>query len=75
MVKNCFQQSHLLAIHQRLICHQAAVEPLLVEAPYLGGDGVGFSHYYRVIPATQAVDKRIPAINPHTDLERAVVVA
>ena len=44
-------------------------------APDLSIDGVGFSHRHRVIPATQAVDKRIPAINPHTDLECAVVVA
>ena len=70
------QQPNLLAIHQRLICHQAAVKgPLLVVAPNLGGDGVGFSHCHRVIPATQAVDKRIPAINPQPHLEAAVVVA
>ena len=37
--------------------------------------GVGFSHCHGVILSTQAVDKRIPAINPHMNLERAVVVA
>ena len=48
-----FQQAYLLANHQRLICHQAAVEAaLLVVAPYLGGDGVGFNDRHRITPAT-----------------------
>ena len=70
------QQTHLLATYQRLICHQAAVKAaLLVVAPNLGADGVGFSNCHWVAPASQAIDKRILAINPHPHLESAVVVA
>ena len=72
----CLQQTHLLATYQRLICHQAAVKAaLLVVAPNLGADGVGFSNCHWVAPASQAIDKRILAINPHPHLESAVVVA
>jgi len=59
-----------------LIRHQAAVKhSLLVVAPNLGGDGVGFGDCHWVTPATQAVDEGILSINPHPDLEAAVVVA
>ena len=70
------QQPHLLAFDEGLIRHQAAVKhSLLVVAPDLGGDGVGFSDCHRVTPATQAVDEGITPVNPHPDLEAAVVVA
>jgi len=70
------KQTHLLAAYEGLIRHQAAVKAALaVVAPDLGGDGVCLCHGYRVTPATQAVDKRISPINPHTHLETAVVVS
>ena len=34
-----------------------------------------FMLHHWVMAAIQAVDKRIPTINPHMDLERAAVVA
>ena len=54
----------MLAIHQRLIRHQAAIKnPMLVIAPDLSTDGISLRDCNRVIPATQAVDLRIPAVN------------
>jgi len=42
---------------------------------HLGGDGVSFCHCHMVTPATQAVNEDILAINPHPDLQAAIVVA
>ncbi len=61
-ILQCLHQAHLLAADERLKCHQAAVKgPLLIVAPNLGGDGVGFSNRHRVISAAHAIDKRFLA--------------
>ena len=70
------QQSHLLAIYQWLISHQAAVKAaLLVVAPDLAAYGLCLGNSHRVAPASQAVDEGITPINPHPDLQAAVVIA
>ena len=54
----------MLAIHQRLIRRQAAIKnPMLVIAPDLSADGITLHDCNRIIPATQAVDLRIPTVN------------
>ena len=69
------QQTHLLALHKRLVRDQGAIKgPLLVVAPDLGTDRLCPGNCNRITPATQAVDKRIPSINPHPHLEASVVV-
>ena len=44
-------------------------------APDLGSNSLCFGNSHRVAPATQAADERILAINPHPDVEAAVVLA
>ena len=69
------KQPHLLTIDEGLVRHQGAVKaPLLVVAPDMGCDGVGFGDCYRIIPATQAVDEGILSVNTDPDLETAVVI-
>lgn len=59
----CLQQTDLLALHKRLVCHQGAIKgPLLVVTPDLSIDRLCSVNSDRVTPATQAVDKRIPSI-------------
>ena len=72
----CLKQSHLLACHQRLICHQAPIKAaLLVVTPYLGTDGLCLCHCHWVFPTTQTIDKTITTINPYPHLQCSVITS